>query len=70
MGRESTGDEFFLVGGGMSKFLANGGGHPPSRENPGLDRISIFRGWLFIKRVVTFFKRARCSFHIKNKLKF
>ena len=38
----------------------------------GHDRIPNFRGWLFVKRVVTFFKEwweGGCSFYIKNKLK-
>ena len=58
----------------MSKFSASGGGTPPPprRENPGLDRISIFRGCLLIKRAMTIFKRegrGRCSFYTKNTLK-
>ena len=57
----------------MTKFLASGGksppSHSPSRENPGLNRLAIFRGWLLVKRTRTFFKARGSSFYIKNKLK-
>ena len=48
----------------MSKYLASGGDspHPPSRENPGLDRISIFRGCLLVKKAITFFKGGGAFF--------
>ena len=45
--------------------LSSGGGVGWRVESPtkfskreGLDRISIFRGWLLIKRAVSFFKRG------------
>ena len=46
----------------FSKGIRGGGGE--SR----LDKISVFRGGLLVKRVVTL--AGGCSFYIKNKLKY
>ena len=63
----------FLLGWGRGLSLL-----PNFQKERGLDRISNFKGGLFVKRAVTFFREERrregrgeeCSFYIKGKLIF